>query len=152
MAAFGCSPRHLVQPLKNNRPHLERHPIRLRDVPPDTHLLDLAKRHWKPNTTLQSLAIRIYLEQLEKQGVTGKSATISDRSLKRDLELARNWELTASEDEKLRRGQSKRFWLTNEPITWYQFSEGWKARRLAAQSKKNTTVEERGGKNRKNLS
>jgi hypothetical protein len=46
-------------------------------------------RHWKPNVTLQSLAIRIYLDELEKQGVQGVDAA----RLRADLRALAAWEL-----------------------------------------------------------
>jgi hypothetical protein len=122
----------VVQPQKKGGAFTETQPISLIDDPPDylAHVAELARRHWKQNTTLQSLAIRIYLKQLQEKGVTDAGEAITDRSLKRDLARVREWESTASEDEKRRRGQYKGFSLSGDPITWYEFSEGWKLRRI----------------------
>jgi hypothetical protein len=91
-------------------------------------LWDLARKHFHPNSTLQSLAIRIYLEDLERQGITSEHTAITERSLTRDLEQAREWERNASEDEKTRRGRWRGGEIGGLTITWYEFSEGWKIR------------------------
>jgi hypothetical protein len=113
-------------------------------------LWEAANRHVKPNTTLTSLALHLYLDQLQKEGIVDETATISEGSLKRDLKLAREWERAASEDENLRRGQHSGGSLHgDEPITWYQFSEGWKRRKLADRERKKSA---KGYKDRKQLS
>jgi hypothetical protein len=99
----------------------------------------------KHNTTLQSLAISIFLEQLRESGVTDEGETITDRSLKRDLEKVRDWERYANEDEKLRRGKQKGLSLSVDPIVWYDFSEGWKERKVKRRES------ETGGKSRHKL-
>jgi len=116
-------------------------------------LWEAANRHVKTNTTLTSLALHMYLEQLQAEGIVDENATISEESLKRDLRLARNWERTASEDEKLRRGKHKGLSLgDDEPIVWYQFSEGWKTRKLAGRSRKKSAARGGGYKDRNKLS
>jgi hypothetical protein len=137
----------VVQPLKKDGKSSENQPIKLRDNPPDfyVHLTGLARKHWKPNTTLQSMAIRIYLEELQEKGITDEGEAITDRSLKRDLAKVREWERNASEDEKVRRGQYKGLSLSDDPITWYEFSEGWKSRRMKR------AESEKGGKKRGRL-
>jgi hypothetical protein len=123
---------HVAEPLNKDKPFSESQPIKIREVQPE-HLVsvwELARKHWKPNTTLQSLAISIYLEELQEKGVTDEGETITGRSLKRDLERVRDWERDTNEDEKARRGSWKGKSLSDEPITWYDFSEGWKARRV----------------------
>lgn len=116
-------------------------------------LWEAVNRHVKTNTTLTSLALHLYLEQLQAEGIVDETATISEGSLKRDLRLARNWERGASEDEKLRRGQHKGASLRNdEPIVWYQFSEGWKIRKLADRERKKLATKGERYKDRKKLS
>ena len=130
----------VVEPLNANKPYLSGHPVKMRELAAETGLWDVAQRHMKPNTTLQSLAFAVYIEQLEEIGVIDENAPISGRSLKRDLDLARQWELTASEDEKIRRGRTQGYSLSDEPIVWYQFSEGWKVRKLAAHAQKRKAI------------
>lgn len=146
---------NVVEPKRQGKPLSECQPIRLRDAPVPAYyvsLWDTAKRHLKTNTTLQSLAMRIYLEQLQQQGVTDENQTISDRSLKRDLEKAGIWERITSEDEKLRRGRTTGAELSEGPLIWYRFSEGWKVRRQAAKTKaKRTTTMVKGVRDRKKL-
>jgi hypothetical protein len=108
-------------------------------------LWEAANRHVKTNTTLTSLALHMYLEQLQAEGIVDENATISEESLKRDLRLARDWERTASEDEKLRRGKHEGSSLgDDDTIVWYQFSEGWKTRKLAGRSRKNAALKGKG--------
>ena len=86
------------------------------------------RAQWKHNSTLQSLAIRSYIDYLEKEEITTGGATITERSLKRDLELAREWESNTSEDEKTRRGRWHGGTIGDLSITWYSYSDGWKVR------------------------
>lgn len=52
-------------------------------------LYPLVRRYCKPKTTLQSLAIRVYLELIQSQNGDG---TIDERSLRRDLKRLQAWE------------------------------------------------------------
>ena len=138
----------VVEPLKSVRPFKENHPVKM--LPGPTHgyhqsFWDLAKKHWRPNTTLQSLAITIYLEHLERQGVISDQGSITVRSLKRDLEMARAWETGLSDDEKQRRKHWSGGIIGDLTITWYEFSEGWKVRA------KEKAAKQAGGKDRKKL-
>jgi hypothetical protein len=121
----------VVEPLKKDRAYTANQPIAMRLNPPAVFvgLSDLARQHVKPNTTLQSLAIHIYLEHLQKEGITDENEAINERSLKRDLQRVREWEKSASGDEKVRRGRMEGASLGEEPITWYMYSEGWKERK-----------------------
>lgn len=130
----------VVEPVKSGRPGSINEPIRLIKSPVYWYyksLWELAQKHWKPKATLQSLAIRIYLEDLQDAGVTGEGAeTITDRTLKRDLASVRKWERDTDEDEKRRRGSYKGEAWSDSPITWFDFSEGWKARKVRARKKR----------------
>lgn len=123
---------NVVEPLKKSKSYSPNQPIKLKESPPEywVELWELARKHLDRNTTLQSMAIHIYLAQLQEKGITGEGEAITDRTLKRDLERVRDWERDASEDEKLRRGIYKGSSLSDDPITWREFSEGWKARRV----------------------
>jgi hypothetical protein len=85
----------LVLPAYHDYPHVgsATEKIRLDEStsPPEQkkELFKLAKKHQKRGMTLQSLAIKIYLEQLSK---TGGEVKASERSLKRDLSMARQWD------------------------------------------------------------
>lgn len=123
----------VVAPIRSKPPYSIDQPVKL--VKPSnsafTHLSELAQRHLKRNSTLQSLAISIYLEQLRDEG-TDENNTITEKTLKSDLARAREWERTASEDDKIRRGSYTGLGLHRDnPITWYDFSDGWKERAKA---------------------
>lgn len=138
---------NVVEPLKKDKPYSQNQPIRLRETPHAVFvgLWDVARKHWKPNTTLQSLAIRIYLESLQEKGITDEGEAITDRSLKRDLARVRAWERDTSLFEKNRRGKYEGSSLSADPIIWYDFSEGWKERRV---KRREST---KGGKSRHKL-
>jgi len=121
----------VVEPLKKDRPYTADQPITMRANPQAVFvgLSDLARQHLKQNTTLQSLAIHIYLEHLQKEGITDENEAINERTLKRDLQRVRDWEKNASPEEKLRRGRTEGTSLGEQPITWYMYSEGWKERK-----------------------
>ena len=53
----------------------------------DTDLYALATKYCRKGTTLQSLAIKVYLEQLRDEGHEG----VDERALKRDLQKYREW-------------------------------------------------------------
>jgi hypothetical protein len=124
----------VVEPLRKEPPHSPDQRIKMQQSPLGVFvgLSDLARSHLKRNSTLQSVAISIYLEQLRKQGITDESSAITEKTLKADLARVREWEVNASEEDKLRRAH----WLggsldSDHPIIWYEFSEGWKKRKKA---------------------
>jgi hypothetical protein len=140
---------NVVEPRSSHRPFRPNHPIQMRPSPTSAHfqgLWDLANSHVKPNTTLQSLAIRLYLDRLEKEHVTAGQSTITNRSLKRDLELVREWERNTKEQEKQKRGRWHGGKIGDLTLTWYEFSEGWKVR-----AKERATRKQGGSKDRKQL-
>lgn len=90
----------------------------------ESDLYEKASKHIKRNSTLQSLAIDIYIEELAEEGIT-----IGPRELKRDLQKLKEWEVINLTDP------SEGLILWNEaegptakipviPI----YSEGWKQR------------------------
>jgi hypothetical protein len=121
----------VVAPIRPKPPYSIDQPIKLINPSNNAYadLSELAQRHLKRNSTLQSLAISIYLEQLRSEGITDENNTITERTLKADLTRAREWEKTVSEEDKIRRGSYTGLGLHQDsPITWYEFSEGWKER------------------------
>jgi hypothetical protein len=93
-----------------------------------------AKKHWKRGSTLQSLAIRMYLDHLDEIGVTGVGAAITSASLKRDLAEVRRWEETHDTEQKRRRGYTLGVKLGEvDRLAWCDHSAGWKTRRIARQ-------------------
>ena len=134
----------VVEPIHSDRGNLINQPVRLMDSPDlpfYAHLWALAKKHCKTNTTLQSLAFRIYAERLQAQGISDEGATITDRTLKRDLESVRKWEQNASEEEKRRRGLYKG--SSDRPMIWFGFSDGWKSRTRNRKSRKKNVTKRR---------
>lgn len=91
---------------------------------------ELAKKHWMRGVTLQNLAIRIYLEELQEQGFEG----IDERTLKRDLKEVEKWEQTLPEE--------RRNWgvlivtpgKDNVHLPVGEYSEGWKQRKRSKSS------------------
>jgi hypothetical protein len=88
-------------------------------------LYDRAAKHIKRNSTLQSLAIEIFIEDMEAEGIS-----LDPRGLKRDLQKLKEWEAVNLNDP------SDRLPLWSEvqyprayipPIPIYS-SEGWKQR------------------------
>ncbi len=95
--ARACALRHLmslltkvVRPAHSEKSFNTRSPILLLETSEDEGpLLVKAQQHWKRNSTLQSLAIRIYLSEL----ISAKPDTgVDERTLKRDLLALRRWE------------------------------------------------------------
>jgi len=96
--ARACTLRHLmslltkvVRPADSEKPFNTRSPILLLEASKDEWpgLFIKAQKQWKRNSTLQSLAIRIYLSEL----VSAKPDTrVDERTLKRDLLALRRWE------------------------------------------------------------
>ncbi len=92
---------------------------------------EVALEHWPKRgaPTLKSLAVKVYLKQLQKEGFT----TISEASLAGDLQELAEWDKT---QEPLRR------WILifnaggkNIRLPWQDYSEGWKHSRHYEQNK-----------------
>jgi hypothetical protein len=137
----------VVAPIRPKPPYSIDQPVKL--IQPSNsayvELSELAQRHIKRNSTLQSLAISIYLEQLRNEGVTDENNTITERTLKADLTRAREWDKTVSEEDKVRRGTYKGLGLHQDsPITWYAFSDEWKERTKARKRSSITANTKRG--------
>lgn len=117
---------YMVEPTRKEKSVLE---SCVRLTTSKVHLLDSARyekaaRHIKRNSTLQSLAMDIYLEELDKEGIH-----LESRQLKRDLQKLKEWESANPFDP------SDYLSLWNDigtpparipPIPIY--SEGWKLR------------------------
>lgn len=93
----------------------------------------------KRNSTLQSLAIRMYLDSLQREGVIDDQATINERTLKRDLQVVKKWEQTATDDERYARGICVGYSLGGGVLLWCQYSEGWKDRKKKITARKRVT-------------
>ncbi len=82
----------IVTPVRNDKSVLEG-AVKLSDEFPllasykEKELYERATKHLKRGSTLQSLAINIYLEALEREGIT-----LDARQLKLDLQKLRKWE------------------------------------------------------------
>jgi len=121
----------VVEPLKHGHEFAPNHPVVMREDRPAVFvgLADLARKYIRRNSTLQSLAIQIYLKQLQDEGVTGADQAITERSLKRDLAEVEKWERNASQDDKFRRGLAQSVLFGDTAIAWCGYSQGWKERR-----------------------
>ncbi len=102
-------------------------------------IVKITRSYWKRNSTLQSLAIRMYLDYLHREGITDDQATISERTLKRDLQAVRDWEESATEDELLTRGLCAGYSLSGGSMFWCLYSEGWKDRKKKITTRKGMT-------------
>ena len=81
----------------------------------------------KRGVTLQSLAINVYLERLRMEGLDGGTDA---RSLKRDLEIAKDYEQSLGEGKRRSTGVTV-INGANPPIRLYTepYSDGWKKRK-----------------------
>jgi hypothetical protein len=113
-------------------PHLPTEPVVLKSDPSKCYgfspLLEIARKHWVNSASLQSLAMRIYLTQLEEK----TDAVVDERTLRRDLARMRRWERDSGEDEKIRHNLHT---SKNVPITWCDYSEEWKKQKKTKQQK-----------------
>jgi hypothetical protein len=71
-------------------------------------LYPLVLKHWRRGTTLQMLAIRIYMEKND----ASRDAKLEERTLKRDLMKVREWEQADAAHIKIK----KRFSSREDPI------------------------------------
>jgi hypothetical protein len=99
---------------------------------------ELACKHWKPGSTLQSLAIRCYLDILLEDELNDDEE-ITVKLLERDLRNLRRWE------ERHPVGRIFRG-VNNEQIVWREYSDGWKDRKKRRTLLKNSRVKKEGGK------
>jgi len=131
-----------VEPVRTDKPASIDSQVRLLEKPKSDHdcyYWERAHKHWKQKSTLQSLAIRVYLAQLQDEGIT--NATITERTLKRDLAAVRKWEKDTAPEKRSRRGEIWGHSLgDSQKIEWADFSEGWKVR---AKKKKGMTKRRR---------
>jgi len=88
---------------------------------------ETAKKHWKRGVTLQNLAIRVYLEDLQAQGFEG----IDERTLKRDLKEVEKWEETLPSDQRQWGVLVVTPGKDNVHLPVGNYSEGWKQRKRA---------------------
>ena len=127
---------YVVEPTQFDRSVLDG-PVKLTTHSVHLHreLYDRAARHVRKGTTLLSLATTIYIEELDREGIT-----LDPRQIKRDLQKLKEWEVVNLKDDSLhqlplwsRAGEYLPANLPGIPI----YSDGWKR------------LWRRGGKNRK---
>lgn len=134
----------VVEPTKNTAENVLDGPIKLREKSePKGHTIydsikrkdvsayEVAKKHLTRGVTLKTLAIRVYLEELQNQGFEG----IDERRLKRDLKEVENWEETLPKE---RRGWGVLIVTPGKPnvhLPTNEYSEGWKKRKRIKQVK-----------------
>jgi hypothetical protein len=130
----------VLEPVRSDKPLAPDQPVRLTESPRPQLLdrLETVKKHLKRGSTLQSIAIGIYLEQLSEMGITDGKAVITSVTLKRDLAKVREWDETHSLEEKRRRGYTPGYPLGgDDKLAWCDHSDGWKTRRIKKTHKKN---------------
>jgi hypothetical protein len=115
----------LVAPTLLDTENLLVSPVRLLPQADSKHpLYSLVKKYLKRGTTLQILAIRIYLEM---QSARDEEGTIDERTLKRDLQRLREWEETDAEHMRRKRelaaAGTQVSWKAHIPVRKY--SESW---------------------------
>ncbi len=145
LTAFMSHLSHVVEPRDKDR-SLPSDPVVMKSkstlAGPENIIKEIDKiteSYLKRNSTLQSLAIRMYLDSLQREGVTDDQATITERTLKRDLQAVKEWEKTATEDDRLTRGLGVGQSLGGGLMFWCQYSEGWKDRRKKIKTRKGVT-------------
>jgi hypothetical protein len=85
-------------------------------------LYPLVRRYCKPKTTLQSLAIRVYLELIQGENEEG---VIDERSLRRDLKRLKAWEDADPMHTRLKReyaAAGQYHWKARIPVRLYSES------------------------------
>jgi hypothetical protein len=115
----------LVAPTKTDTENILKSPVQLLPQADSKHsLYPLVKKHLKRGTTLQMLAIRIYLELIIEREDIG---AIDERTLKRDLQRLREWEESDDEHmkwkEELAAAGTEVSWKAYIPVRKY--SESW---------------------------
>lgn len=92
---------------------------------------ELAKKHWMRGVTLQNLAIRIYLEELQSLGFEG----LDERALKRDMKEVEKWEQTLPPERRdwgilvVTKGKP------NVHLPAEEYSDGWMRRKRGKSAK-----------------
>lgn len=117
----------LVVPVRANSENIFKIPVKLKpEANPNHPLYELVSsrlKNLKRHTTMQMLAIHIYLHIAHKTGKTG----IDERSLKRDMQKLRRWEEADKEHlrvkAQLATNNSGMSWKAEIPIRKY--SESW---------------------------
>jgi hypothetical protein len=124
----------VVTPTKGGK-YEPNQPIKLKSGEPPNHLKEaheLAEKYWRRGTTLQALAIRVYLAQLQAEGVLDEGDKgISEGSLKDDLAEAKRWEaahLNVPHWQGLIHGET--------PIRVFEYSQRWKQMRAKRNERK----------------
>jgi hypothetical protein len=108
---------------------------------------DVAREHWPKRgaPTLKSLAVKVYLAQLQKEGFT----TISEASLENDLQELAEWDKTHAEENE--RALQLLIFDHDGPnlhLPWHPYSEGWKRSRHYGQNQDAVNpIRKRPGKN-----
>jgi hypothetical protein len=117
----------LIVPMNPDAESILKSPIRLRsDADPGHPLYKLVSQRLgslRRPTTLQMLAIHIYLLRAQESGVLG----LNERTLKRDLQRLRRWEQEDEEHMRVKNqfaaDESRTSWKAQIPIR--KFSESW---------------------------
>jgi hypothetical protein len=115
----------LVTPTELDTDNVITSPVRLLPQADSKHALyPLVKKYLKRGTTLQILAIRIYLEWTNE---SDDEAAIDERTLKRDLQRLREWEEKdvkhMQRKEELAAAGNEVSWKAQIPVRKY--SESW---------------------------
>lgn len=84
-------------------------------------LYPLVRGHCKRGTTLQNLAVRVYLELIQENNREGK---LDERALRRDLRRLKAWEDADPVDTRLKReyAAAGRHWKARIPVRLYSES------------------------------
>jgi hypothetical protein len=116
--------KRIVAPSSAGKPLTTRSRVQLVDAAESNYpyLFKKARQHWNKNSTLQSLAIQIFLSEVNATSST--SANIDERTLKRDLAILRKWEVShrRSSGDAIAGDVLEEYGTEDEPITWPVFS------------------------------
>ena len=122
-----CELSYLSAPVIANAATILEGPIELVESAENLNpkLYETAAKHWRQNATLQSVAVRIFLERLKDRKIT----TIDQKKLESDLAKLRKW------DKKKSGGQSpealKIIFKTNEYLPYQFHAQKWIKRKRA---------------------
>jgi hypothetical protein len=116
--------KRIVTPACAGKPLTTRSRVQLVEATRNNYpdLFEKAKPHWNKNSTLQSLAIRICLSEVNANSTT--DAKIDERTLRRDLAILKNWESThvPSYGDQVAGDVLVKYGQTDEAITWPSYS------------------------------
>lgn len=112
--------------VKHHEPNIHQSEVQLRREPllSNGEMRELIAGHLREGSTLESLAISIYLEQLKADGIKNKT----EKSLARDLRDESKWRESNAETA----GRGNLAVFNKDELPYFSFSDGWKNRKVGS--------------------